>query len=254
MTSKTPAQAAQAADSKQFANCVFHFPDGQPVFETVMPRAQAAAIAALAAARTDKHALLRAEGFRDFDSKLTGDGPEALKRAADSLSWMAHTFRSARWKETPMPRLKEQFFPEGWREDQSLSVLTDLVTAFQGAAVLGHQNTDKVREDLLGLLRIAYRYPSLSPREEAKLAAQGFSAAELLVTIACTVADAIARLYLSGPPKCRSDVTLAQETAQDALEVIEAGVAYTLEPERRLWSVEQAPPAQAEETQEAGER
>lgn len=84
----------------------------------------------------------------------------------------------------------------------------------------------------MGVIQLANRYPNISPRTEAKLAAKGHTTAEHLTLLACTVAEHIAQVlrHVEGPAyeQLRKDAQRASALLTEAQKVIADGVAHTL--------------------------
>lgn len=212
------------------ARCVLTFNNSSPPITAVMQPAKVRALIALSDARFDRHAFMLGDSpcFDQYGT-LT-ESAKALKRAAESLSYMAQGFRRARWDGAPTPRLDSRFTPNARASMRVISVLDDLIYALIYVERVCGADTGEIYEQALGLSNLTYRYPSISPSEEKALAAQGFTAAELLASTSCRFVEYAATTYAMF--RTAPDVTrMAQEalyTAQDALEVIEEGVAYTL--------------------------
>lgn len=212
------------------ARCVLTFNNSNPPITAVMQPAKVRALIALADARFDRHAFMLGDSpcFDQYGSLI--ESAKALERAAETLSYTAQSFRRARWDGAPAPRLDSRFIPNARASMRVISVLDDLIYALIYAERVRGADIGEVYEQALGLSNLTYRYPSIAPSKEEELAAQGFTAGELLVSIACRLVERTATVYarFGTAPDVTRMAQEALETARDAYEVIEAGVDYTL--------------------------
>lgn len=195
----------------------------------------ASAMDTLANARTDRHSLLLAQGCQSRQPRSLTGSAEALNHVANRLSAAAQGFRRARLDEAPTPRLDVGFFPDATGPGV-LGELTDiLVFGFDGLprthrTSIGDDHRQRTEIDAGRLVTAAHRYPGIPPDVEKALAAQGFTCAELLTVMACEVLKGAVDICIEygAPANARTTTEKAWETAQDTLEVIEAGVTHTL--------------------------
>lgn len=209
------------------ARCIFTLLDQPPAIEAVMPPSTARALHTLLSARVDRHTVRKITAY-----PINYHSPRALFDCAVSLSHWAQKARAARWDGKPTPRLDKTFFPAEIETAQTLAVIGHLIAAATLGDVCGAKGLDEMRAELTDFVAGAYRYPSIAPRVEAELAAEGMTTAELLLTLACKfvirIADAYSTASGEGAHTLHKIAKEARDVAQDALEVLDAGVAHTL--------------------------
>lgn len=190
------------------ARCVFDFNDGSPALEGIMSPSHAQALVALMQVDTNKRTVQQGDGQHygcGSSHPSARDVSQQLRYLTNLLSSLAHVMRSARWNNQPAPRLRDEFFPTdgGYGvASQVMGVITSLVWIQDAAEKLGVQGCQKTHAEVMGVIQLAYHYPNISPRTEAKLAAKGHTTAEHLTLLACTVAEHIAQVFrhVEGPP------------------------------------------------------
>lgn len=219
------------------ARCVFEFNDGRPPAVVVMSPSRALALKTLMVADTNKRAVRQSDGFMygcGTSNPSALDVSARLLHLADLLSSLAHVLRSARWQDKPAPRLREEFLPMGYSSGMwSCDVISELVWIQDAAEKLAAQGHEQTRAEVMNVIHAAYRYPNISPRTEAQLATKGHTTAEHLTMLACTVAEHIAQALqqVQGPAyaQLRTDAQQARALLNEAVAVIGAGVAHTLQ-------------------------
>ena len=231
-------QTTTATNPLTPARCVFDFNDGRAPAEYILPPSLALAAKTLADTRTNKRAVLRApENIapgRSDAKPSAADVSARLRFVADALSALAHGFRAARWQGNPAPRLEDMFFPPRGRDGgYTWAVISELAWTQDAAQKLAAPGHEQARADVMTIIRAAYRYPNISPRTEARLAAKGHTTAEYVTLLACTVAARIAQALqqVKDPAYARlhTDARQAYALLNEAKAVIEDGVAHTLQ-------------------------
>lgn len=222
------------------ARCVFDFNDGSPALEGIMSPSHAQALVALMQVDTNKRTVQWGDGLHygcGSSHPSARDVSHQLRYLTNLLSSLAHVMRSARWNNQPAPRLRDEFFPKdgGYGVASQEGVITSLVWIQDAAEKLGVQGCQQTHAEVMGVIQLAYHYPNISPRTEAKLNAKGHTTAEHLTLLACTVAEHIAQVlrHVEGPPyqQLREDALRASALLTEAQTVIDAGVAFFLEPD-----------------------
>lgn len=234
----TPTTSSRStADLTAPAHVVFDFNDGSPALEGIMSPSHAQALAALMQVDTNKRTVQQSDGLRYGCGSATPSAREVsehLMHLTDLLSDLAHGMRSARWKNQPAPRLRDEFFPKdgGHGFPSRVSVITSLVWIQDAVEKLGVQGCQQTHAEVMAVIQTANRYPNISPRTEAKLATEGHNAAEYLTLLACTVAGHIAQAFeqMEGPAyeQLRKDALRARALLKEAQKVIDEGVVHTL--------------------------
>jgi hypothetical protein len=190
------------------------------------------ALAELIAHPVDVGTVLRRKGYT-YDHR-----PDALADAARMLLDAAEHCRDGRWNRRAPLRLNVEFFHTGdLHEGQSLTILSLIVESVLAAL-------DAVpRAHAAGLADLVDAtsrwvsigtscYPSIPPSREAELAAQGYTAAELLLDMAAAHVLRIASYFdaVTGTQRAKfaEAAREARISAVPARKVIEQGVRYTL--------------------------
>ncbi len=234
---QTPTNTTTNADLMAPARVVFNVTDGCPAVEGIMSPARAHALLALTEADTNKRTVRQSDGIHygcGTSKPSARDVSVHLLHLADLLSSLAHVLRSARWQNQPAPRLRDEFFPkdDGSGISRSWDVMSGLVWIQDAAEKLAAQGCQQTHAEVMGVIQLANRYPNISPRTEAKLAAKGHTTAEHLTLLACTVAEHIAQVlrHVEGPAyeQLRKDAQRASALLTEAQKVIADGVAHTL--------------------------
>lgn len=226
-----------AANPLAPARCLFDLNDGHPHVEAIMAPARAHAAVTLMQANTNKHAVLQAPDDALYSIFMSApsavDASAVLLHTARLLSGLAHVYRAARWQDTPTPRLRDEFFLRsvaggGW----TCGAICRLLQAQVAAEKLAAPGHDQTRADVMAVIRAAYRYPNVSPRTEAQLAAKGHTTAEHLTMLACAAAinivQALQELGDFAYDPLWTDAQQACALLNEAMAVIDDGVAHTL--------------------------
>lgn len=225
------------ADLMARARVVLTFTDGSADIEAVIPPARVPALIALTEAETNKRTVRQSDAL-DYGCgspvPSARDVSARLLQLTDLLSGLAHDMRSARWNNQPAPRLRDEFFPKdgGYGVPSQEGVITSLVWIQNAAEKLATHHCEQTRAEVMCVIQAANRYPNISPRTEAKLAAKGYTTAEHLTLLACTVTGHIARglreVEGSAYGQLREEARRARVLLKEAQKVIDEGVAHTL--------------------------
>ena len=238
-----------ATNARQ-ARAIFNLPDGLPPFERAMPELHVRAFAELVA--VSYRELGPDPATRDaLDSHIEASRYHAdhdlvrlIQKAEDAVQGLAQWCRDARWSGMPIGKCPTNFFVDPTAASSLMACLVGVhyaAVAGQCITELGRKDTSEIMRraapsenmPLRAFLKMLSHYHHIAPGTEAELAKHGYTAAELLIDLAC--AHLIERLEgiqafaeRADTKDIESAARGALQTARQARKIIADGVAYTL--------------------------
>jgi hypothetical protein len=154
----------------------------------------------------------------------------SLVDAGEMVERFARSCRDARWNDRPPYRIESGLAPQPGRQDGLVFALGNASAAVQHFKVIEEfPPLDGVGGSFV---QLAARYPNVSPRVEARNAADGFTAAEFLVHTAAYIVEHTATVYDAAVGRVaevfKAAAREARPLARAARLTIEEGVLHTL--------------------------